>query len=126
MQHLVGEYLQLEALSQALQTQQVDSIMTPKRFMHHINRLCKSLPQRIVLPEGMEPRVLRAAAGVARKGLAKLVLLGEPDAVSAEARRLSLDISQVESPLILDMQAPIRASPQTGFCQKHHRGLKSC
>ena len=95
MQALVAKHLQLEDLSQVLDTQLEDSIVTPKRFMHNINRACERTPQRIVLPEGTEPRVLRAAAGVARKGLAHITLLGEPDAVQAEARRLSLDISEV-------------------------------
>ena len=97
MQHLVAKHVQLDSLCQAVQTQQVESVVTPKRFMHHINRLCEDHPQRIVLPEGMEARVLRAAAGVARKGLAQLILLGDPEAVSAEATRLGLDLSKVSA-----------------------------
>ena len=95
LQHLVVKHLKLDSLNAALQTQQTETIVTPKRFMHNINRACEAELQHIVLPEGMEPRVLRAAAGVARKGLAKVTLLGEPEAIQAEAKRLSLDISQV-------------------------------
>ena len=95
LQHLVAKHLNLDSLSEALQTQLAETIVTPKRFMHNINRACERAPQHIVLPEGMEPRVLRAAAGVARKGLAKITLLGEPEAIQAEGKRLSLDLSQV-------------------------------
>lgn len=95
VQHLVSRHLRLEDLNDALHTQRATSIVTPKRFMHHINRECESNPQHIVLPEGLEPRILRAAAAVTRRGLAKITLLGEHDAIEAEARRLSIDISQV-------------------------------
>ncbi len=96
VQHLVEKHLKLDSLNEALETQQAETIVTPKRFMHNINRACEAQPQHIVLPEGMEPRVLRAAAGVVRKGLAKITLLGEPEAIQAEAKRLSLDISSVQ------------------------------
>jgi phosphotransacetylase len=36
-----------------------------------------------VLPEGCEPRVLRAAAEVTRRGLADLILLGNAHAIQA-------------------------------------------
>jgi len=43
----------------------------------------------------MEPRVLQAAAEASRKGVARITLLGLRNAVQAEAKRLSLDISGV-------------------------------
>ena len=89
------KHLKLDSLNEALEAQPADTIVTPKRFMHNVNRACEREPQHIVLPEGMEPRVLRAAAGVARKGLAKITILGEPEAIQAEGKRLSLDLSQV-------------------------------
>ncbi|CAK0787083.1 hypothetical protein CVIRNUC_010299 [Coccomyxa viridis] len=71
-------------------------VMTPKMFMHTINRICLRQPQRIVLPEAMDPRVLAAAEELTARGLAKIILLGEAEPVQAEARRLGLDISQCE------------------------------
>ncbi|MBO4577785.1 MAG: phosphate acetyltransferase, partial [Paludibacteraceae bacterium] len=38
----------------------------------------KSNPQRIVLPEGDEPRTLEAANIILEQGLAKLILIGNP------------------------------------------------
>lgn len=73
--------------------------MTPKRFMRIINHTCEASPQHIVLPEGTEARILRAAAEVTRKGLAHITLLGEPAAVQAEARRIAVDISAVSVPI---------------------------
>ena len=54
-------------------------------------------PQRIVLPEAMDPRVLAAAEELTARGLAKIILLGDPEPVQAEASRLGIDISKVHS-----------------------------
>lgn len=52
-------------------------------------------PQRVVLPEAMDPRVLAAAEELTARGLAKITLLGDPEPVQAEASRLGIDISKV-------------------------------
>lgn len=41
----------------------------------------------------MEPRVIKAASEVTAKGYAKITLLGDPQAVTAEAKKLGADIS---------------------------------
>jgi phosphate acetyltransferase len=50
-------------------------------------------PRTIVLPESDDDRVLRAAAEVSRKGFAKIILLGDPDAIRVRAQRLGLDVA---------------------------------
>ena len=52
-------------------------------------------PQRIVFPEAMDARVLAAAEELTARGLAKIILLGDPEPVQAEARRLGINISTV-------------------------------
>ena len=42
------------------------------------------------MPEGSEPRTLRAAVACAERGIARLVLLGAADEVAAQARQLGL------------------------------------
>ena len=48
----------------------------------------------IVLPEGAEPRTLRAAVECARRGIARCLLLGAPDEVAAQARHLGLRLPE--------------------------------
>ncbi len=54
-------------------------------------------PQRIVLPEALDPRILKAAAELLRRGQAHIILLGQPEAVqvrrSAPALRFEQDVS---------------------------------
>lgn len=52
--------------------------------------------RRIVLPESSDPRVLEAATRVAMQGLAHPVLIGDPEVVAADQRRLGLSTEGVE------------------------------
>ncbi len=62
-----------------------DALMPPPIFRHRLVATARALPQRIVLPEGDEPRTLQAAAICAEKGIARCVLLGSPAKVLAVA-----------------------------------------
>ncbi len=50
----------------------------------------------IVLPEGVDPRVVKAAAIVRERGIAKPVLLGAADVVAKNAQDQGVDISGIE------------------------------
>lgn len=50
----------------------------------------KALPQRIVLPEGTEPRTLTAADRIIADGIAKIILIGNPTDINAMATELKL------------------------------------
>jgi malate dehydrogenase (oxaloacetate-decarboxylating)(NADP+) len=64
-----------------------------------INRAIKS-PKRIVYPEGDEPKVIRAAAQIVDDGIARPVLLGNRDKITAIAAdaRIELDGIEIEDP----------------------------
>src|SRR4030095_13742907 len=48
--------------------------------------------RHLVLPEGTEERILRAAETLLRRGVADLTLLGNPAEIGRRARRLGVDI----------------------------------
>jgi phosphate acetyltransferase len=66
------------------------------RAVGAIRRRAREAAQRVLLPEGTEPRTIEAASRVARLGLGRVTLLGEPAGVRAEARRLGIDLGPVE------------------------------
>ena len=47
-------------------------------------------PQRLVLPEGTEPRTLQAADRIIAEGLAQVILIGKKEEIMAKAAELSL------------------------------------
>jgi phosphate acetyltransferase len=55
--------------------------LSPPAFRHRLVEQARSNLQRIVLPEGAEPRTVAAAAIVANRGIARCVLLGSPEEV---------------------------------------------
>lgn len=58
----------------------------------------KQTPRRIVLPEGEDPQIVRAACRLAREGIAQPLVLGQTDAVAELAGDASLDNVQVVDP----------------------------
>ncbi|NLM51223.1 MAG: phosphate acetyltransferase [Firmicutes bacterium] len=61
--------------------------------MQTIAEKAKKLEKTIVLPEGTEERIIQAAAIITQKGLAKVVLVGDPEKIKAAAK--GVDLSQV-------------------------------
>ena len=55
--------------------------MSPPAFRHKLARTARESRQRIILPEGEEPRTIVAAATCARRNIATCVLLGNPAAI---------------------------------------------
>jgi len=52
--------------------------------------------KRIVLPEGDEPRTVKAAVEIVNDGLAVPVLLGDPEKISAVAKEQGVDLKNIE------------------------------
>ncbi|SMO85826.1 phosphate acetyltransferase [Saccharicrinis carchari] len=56
--------------------------------------------KRIVLPEGLEERTLKAADTILAEGFAQIILIGEPGAIARKAKRLEL--SHINKATIVD------------------------
>ncbi|WP_043625781.1 phosphate acetyltransferase [Nonomuraea candida] len=65
-------------------------VVTPLMFEYEL--LDRARARHIVLPEGEEPRILRAADILLRRGVAELTLLGDEERVKARAAQLGLDL----------------------------------
>ncbi|MEO5916764.1 MAG: phosphate acetyltransferase [Luteolibacter sp.] len=55
--------------------------MSPAAFRHTLASRAREANKRIVLPEGDEPRTIQAAAACCQRGIARCVLLGNPDEI---------------------------------------------
>lgn len=67
--------------------------LSPPAFRYQLTELARAAKKRIVLPEGDEPRTVKAAALCAERGIADCVLLANPEDVKrvASAQGVSLD-----------------------------------
>lgn len=59
--------------------------LSPPAFRHQISRIARANPQRIVLPEGEEPRTLEAATICIQRGIAIPILLGNQQTINEVA-----------------------------------------
>jgi len=70
----------------------LEPLMPPPVFRHRLVEAAREADRRIVLPEGDEPRTLKAAAICAEKGIARCVLLGKPEVVRSVAASHGIDL----------------------------------
>jgi phosphate acetyltransferase len=68
-------------------------VVTPLMFEYRLLERARSASKHIVLPEGGDDRILRAASIVLERGIARLTLLGDEQAVRGRAASLGLDLS---------------------------------
>jgi phosphate acetyltransferase len=67
-------------------------VVTPLMFEFELLDRARADRRHVVLPEGSEERVLRAAEVLLRRGVVDLTLLGEEAAVRAQAAELRVDV----------------------------------
>jgi phosphate acetyltransferase len=77
--------------------------LSPAAFRYRLTELAHAADALIVLPEGTEPRTIRAAVACAERRIARCLLLGSPDKVAVRAGRLGLRLP--EGVTVLDPQA---------------------
>ncbi len=70
--------------------------VTPLMFEQQLIERASRVKKKIVLPEGQDDRILQAASEVLAKGIADLIILGNPAKLAERAKQLGLDISQAE------------------------------
>ncbi|MBP0456957.1 phosphate acetyltransferase [Streptomyces montanisoli] len=95
--------------------------VTPMMFEHDLLEQARSLRRRVVLPEGTEERVLRAADVLLRRDVCDLTLLGDPDAIRKKAADLGADLGDAQ---LID---PAASELRQGFAERYaqlraHRG----
>ena len=80
----VASALEVDGLIQRLGVRE-ERRLSPPAFLYQLVEKARGAGKRIVLPEGTEPRTVRAASLCAERGIATCVLLGDP----AEALRVA-------------------------------------
>lgn len=70
--------------------------ITPIMFEYELIERAKANRRRIVLPEGTEDRILRAAEILVRRGVADLTLLGDPQEIRNKIGMLGLKLDKIE------------------------------
>ncbi|MFC0503231.1 phosphate acetyltransferase [Micromonospora costi] len=96
--------------------------VTPLMFENELIDRARTARRHVVLPEGGEERILRAAEILLRRGAADLTLLGRPDEIARRARELGVDLGDAR---VVD---PVTSEWRDGFAAEYarlraHRGI---
>ncbi|MEO7288548.1 MAG: phosphate acetyltransferase, partial [Jatrophihabitantaceae bacterium] len=95
--------------------------LSPPAFRRRLATAARAADKRIVLPEGTEPRTLRAAISCHQLGIARCVLLARPDEVSVLATGLGLTVPaelEVIDPSVID-----KRYVEAMVAARRHRGM---
>jgi phosphate acetyltransferase len=86
-------YVPEDALTERLVQFRSEGI-TPRMFQYNLLKTAQSDKKRIVLPEGTDERVLKAAVDLVQNQAATIILLGNEAQIQERAHQLNLDIYQ--------------------------------
>lgn len=89
--------------------------MTPLRFLNDLIERARSQRRRIVLAEGMEPRVLRAAEILHRRDVCELTVLGNEALIRELSAAQGIDLAGV------DIVDPATSELREGFAEEYQR-----
>ena len=95
--------------------------LSPAAFLYQLTQKARAAQKRIVLPEGAEPRTVKAAAICARRGIARCVLLGDLKEVQEVA--LGEDVELPDNLEILDPKIVRPNYVRPLFEARKHKGL---
>lgn len=97
----------------------IPSVITPQMFTHQLQDRARADRKRIVLPEGTDDRVLKAAGRLLRREVADLTILGNENEIRSRASELGVDLggAQVIDPATSDLREEFAA--QYAELRKH-------
>ncbi|MGW2260609.1 phosphate acetyltransferase [Streptomyces sp. NPDC001780] len=87
--------------------------VTPMMFEHDLLEQARSNRRRVVLPEGAEERVLRAADVLIRRGVCDLTLLGDTDVIRKKAADFGIDLGDTQ------LTDPVTSELRQGFAERY-------
>ncbi len=87
-----NDYVAEEELAKALITFKSKGI-TPRMFQYNLLKRAKQAKKHIVLPEGNDDRILKAATKIANQDIAKLTILGDKEQIEKRVAQLGLSFN---------------------------------
>jgi phosphate acetyltransferase len=98
--------------------------MTPRMFTYNLVQQAKADRRHIVLPEGEEPRILRAAADLVEREIADITLLGKRKAIEQVIRDQGIALELDRLNIIEPVSSPhLETYAQAYYALRRHKGM---
>ncbi|QDT15858.1 phosphate acetyltransferase [Alienimonas californiensis] len=114
---LFDAHVDTDTLAEAIRVSDPRRV-TPLMFEYELLRRAAANRKRVVLPEGTEPRILQAAETILRRGVADLILLGDPAAIRGQIAELKLETALFEG---VTIENPADSPRLEAFAAEYHR-----
>jgi phosphate acetyltransferase len=114
---LVTNHLDLKQAARVIEDITVTAV-TPLMFEQSLIERASQSKKKIVLPEGEDDRILQAAHQVLEKGIADLIILGDPLAIRKRSVELGLNLDRAEL-------MEIKSSKHLAACVSEYQKLRS-
>ncbi len=88
----MANYINADWIESLTATSERSRRLSPPAFRYQLTELARKAGKRVVLPEGDEPRTVKAAAICAERGIATCVLLGNPDEINRVAAAQGVEL----------------------------------
>ncbi|MBZ2398523.1 phosphate acetyltransferase [Erwinia amylovora] len=92
VQEYVASHIDAEWIESLTAASERSRRLSPPAFRYQLTELARAAGKRIVLPEGDEPRTVKAAAICAERGIATCVLLGNPEEIQRVAASQGVEL----------------------------------
>ncbi len=118
---LFEQHVEIKDLQQRIAVHRTER-MTPLMFEYQLVHRAKADRKHIVLPEGTDERILRAAEILTLRGVAELTLLGDPDKIRRRIGELGLQLADIT--IIDPVTSPKRDEYAGVYYQlRKHKGI---
>jgi phosphate acetyltransferase len=115
---LFRDSVDIDALLGALEVTR-STVVTPLMFEYDLLEKARANKRRIVLPEGDDDRIIRAAATLLVRGVVDITLLGDEPAIRLRASELGLDLGQADIVSVHDPELVERFATEYSRLRAH-------
>ncbi len=92
LQNYVAQHISKEWIDSLTANSERPHRLSPPAFRYQLTEQARKAGKRIVLPEGDEPRTVKAASICADRGIARCVLLGDPEEIRRVAAAQGVEL----------------------------------
>lgn len=103
--HAFQNYVEVNALEERLITFKASGI-TPRMFQYNLVKRAQSIKKHIVLPEGMDDRILMATKDLVDTNTVDITLLGDPKEIAEKISRMDLGLDLEKISIIQPTESP--------------------
>lgn len=123
---LFEKHVNMADLMEKMKVMAPSSVLTPKMFEYSLFKKAKSDKKRIVLPEGEDERILKAAEILASRDLVDMTILGDEEQIQKDITRLGLAIDLKKVQVVNPVKHPKFSDYVVAlYEQRKHKGVNT-